>query len=237
MQFTQYLRSLITFGALACAVPAALAGRPLLTEDAGILDRGACEIESALSRLRAQPGSHDAALKFGCGVGLDTQLALAAARARSEGQVQRGLELSGKTQLWQGEPDNAGNAPGLTLAYALENARDPQRQRWRHASSLLNLVYSRPLPQTLQLHLNLAHFRDEQAQLRSTRWALALEHAGWGAWAPMGEIYGDDRSAPWWNLGLRLELLPERLYLDAACGQQINAARARLWSAGFRLAF
>lgn len=237
MQFTQYLPSLFSASALLFAVSVALAGRPLLTEDAAIPDAGVCEIEGALSRLRSQPGSHDASLKLGCGVSYSTQLALAGARGRSDGQALRGMELSGKSQLWQGEADPSGNAAGLTLAYALEDARDQERHRWRHASSLLNLVYSRPLNRDIQLHLNLAHVRDEQARLRSTRWALALEHAGWSPWAPMGEVYGDDRSAPWWNLGLRLELLPERLYLDAACGQQINAARARLWTAGFRLAF
>jgi len=62
----------LTLLASACAGLAplpALAGRPLQTDDAGVLKRGACELEGASTRLSAPAGStRDNALQLGCGV-------------------------------------------------------------------------------------------------------------------------------------------------------------------------
>jgi hypothetical protein len=67
-----------------CALPAALAGRPLQTEDAGILDRGDCELEAVLERAGSGPEQVRAqGLGLGCGLapGLQAGVAVAAAKA------------------------------------------------------------------------------------------------------------------------------------------------------------
>ncbi len=65
---------------MACAaLPlAAQAGRPLATEDAGVLDAGSCEFEAfaATERATASPVLRSHAFQVGCGVGARTQLAL-----------------------------------------------------------------------------------------------------------------------------------------------------------------
>ena len=75
---------------------------------------------------------------------------------------------------------------------------------------------------------------------RSTTWALAVEHGGLGEggrWQPMAEVFGDDLGKPWANAALRVVLLPDRLFVDASYGRQFAGARARLKTAGFKLAF
>jgi hypothetical protein len=53
----------------------------------------------------------------------------------------------------------------------------------------------------------------------------------------MAEVFGDDRGDVWWNLAARLTLVPERLFIDISYGRQTHAERARLVTAGFKLAF
>lgn len=163
----------------ALALPAQ-AGRPLQTEDAGVLDRGSCELEGAAARESASGASaREASLQFGCGIGWDSQVALNAAHAKADGDSARALAL----------------------------------------------------------HVNLGQARDETGNQRSTTWGLAFEHAGFGALAPMAEVFGDDRGAPWWNLGLRLAAVPDKAYVDLSYGRRIGDARARLLGAGFRVVY
>jgi hypothetical protein len=223
---------------LGSALPqAAHAGRPLQTEDAGVLDRAACEIEGFTARASAfGTALRENSLQLGCGVGASTQLAAAVARAKEDGASARGFELNGKTRLWQGAAAKDDTPAALTLAYALGWSRQ-SGDKTRHAATELNLAYSHPLDAEWTAHANLGHARDEIAKAGVTTWGLALEHAGFGAWAPMAELFGDDRDAPWWNLGLRVTALPEKFFIDASYGRQITSGKPTLWSVGFKLAF
>lgn len=212
----------------------AQAGRPLHTEDAGVLEPGDCEVEGATERLRvAGARATDHSLQFGCGVGLRTQVALNASRAKDGDERSRGLALVGKTGLWTGAGDHPA---GLTLAWGLQWDKTDGESR-RHSGTEFNLVYSRPLPADLTLHANLGHARDELGKQRSTTWGLALEHEGFGHVAPMAEFFGDDRGAAWWNLGLRWTVVHDRFYLDLSYGRQMSSGQPRLFTAGFKIEF
>jgi hypothetical protein len=229
--------ALITALAAGLLPQAAHAGRPLQTEDAGVLDRADCEVEGFTARASAFGASvRENALQLGCGVGASTQLAVTVAHAKEAGISARGFELNGKTRLWQGAAAKDGEPPELALAYALGWGR-VSGDKTRHAATDLNLAYSRPLDAALTAHANLGHARDELANSRATTWGLALEHAGFGAVAPMAEFFGDDRDAPWWNLGLRVTAMPDRLFIDASYGRQITSGKPTLWSVGFKAAF
>lgn len=87
---------------LACTVLTlpAQAGRPLQTEDAGVLERGACELEGATQRVSVDGArATEHALQFGCGIGLESQVALNASTAKDGSDRSRGLALVGKTGL------------------------------------------------------------------------------------------------------------------------------------------
>jgi hypothetical protein len=202
------------------------AGRPLQTEDAGVIDPGGCELEGAHSEWR-QPGAgvRLSSLQLGCGLGAGTEVALQAVRPRE-------LALVGKTQLM------AVGATQLTLAWTLAH-RHVETARRRSGASL-NLVASAPAGADWTLHANLGHLRDELQRRRSTTWALAAEHNGLGPegrWQPMAEVFGDDRGRPWANAALRVTLVPDRVFVDGSLGRQLGGMRARLATAGFKFAF
>jgi hypothetical protein len=231
--------TLTLLAALLCSLAApAQAGRPLQTDDAGVLDRGACEVEGATGGLKVSGVSgHDSSLQLSCGIGLSTQLALAANRATADGGSARGIQFNGKTGLWKGKPVKDDQAAALTLGYAVASVQSAGDNSWQHAVSEVNLIYSRPLAGELTLHANLGHRRDEIEATGSTTWGLALEHAGFGAWAPMAELFGDDRDAAWWNLGLRFTAVPDKVFIDASYGRMMTGGTPSLWTVGFKVAF
>jgi len=230
------IRSLVRTAALAALLSSlgAQAGRPLQTEDAGVLAATECEIEAVAERqrtdgLRAQGSS----LVFNCGLGARSQVGIGFARGREEGGLTRQVQLGGKTSLWQGAGDDAA---ALTIAWAV--SADRGDGRWRHAGDDLALVATLPAGPGA-VHLNLAHARDVPARLRRTRWAVAYEHVGAELGgvlvAPMVEWFGNDRHRAWWNLALRATLVPERLFVDASYGRQ--GGGARLVTVGAKVTF
>jgi hypothetical protein len=115
----------------------ATAGRPLQTEDAGVLDRGACEIEGFRARATAEGiSARETRLQAGCGVGFGSQVALAVSSTRVDAERERGLSLVGKTGLWKAPGDDA---PALTFAWGLDSTSSPasaaRRGRWRWSTA------------------------------------------------------------------------------------------------------
>jgi hypothetical protein len=227
------LTRLFTGLLLVAAAAYAHAGRPLQTEDAGVLGAGECELESFIARERARgaPTARTVSAQIGCGIGLHTQLALAAARVRVDGEHDDDVALVGKTWLRELRDDHA----GVTLAYALGAARAPGGS-FRHSSTQVRLVATVPHAGWL-LHADVGAARSETDQVDSTTWGLAVERSGVGALDLMAEVFGDDRTDPWVNLGVRWSMLPRRLMLDASFGMQLDAARARLLTVGLKFAF
>jgi hypothetical protein len=230
------LAAALCAGALQC-LPA-LAARPLQTDDAGVIERGDCEVEAAWTRQRLAPGlrSNEASLQLGCGVGWGSQIDIGLASTRSAGTRETGLAVGGKTGLWRGAGEDGA---ALALGWEIVGSRASQGSL-QHAATGLTLIGSLPLADTLTLHANLGHARDETDHRRSTTWGLALEHAGLGLaarWVPVAEVYGDDRERPWWNLGLRYSVVAEKLVIDMAYGRQFGSARPSTLTVGFTATF
>lgn len=216
-----------------------LAGRPLQTDDAGLLDRGDCELEGVASRRLADDERSTAVgLQVGCGIGWQSQLALAGASDRAAGLRSAGASLGGKHGLWQADATQ-GDGAAWALSWQIAAVR-PAGDSWRREASEVRLITSRPLNDALTLHANLAHLRSSADGIRSTAWGLALEHAPLNVvpgLAPMAELVGDDRDPAGWNLGLRYAAIADKLFFDASYGRRFSRAPASLLTAGFKFAF
>lgn len=217
------------------ALPAQ-AGRPLQTEDAGVLDRGACEVETVVERVRVDGGTgRERSLAAQCGIGLDSQLGVAGGWWRAGGERGRSAGIGGKTLVWAGAGEGA---PAFALAWGV--GADRIDGQWRRSGHFLNAVASIGAgPGTLHANLGLAREREPRRSL--TTWNLAWEHEGHAlgtlTLAPMAEVFGDDRGDLWWNLAARLTVVPDRVFLDASYGRQTKAEKARLMTAGLKLVF
>jgi hypothetical protein len=212
----------------------AQAGRPLATEDAAVLARGDCEIESFAGDVRER-GRVDAEIRWGqigCGLGLHTQLAVGIGRERSGG-VHTDIEaFAGKTFLRELTDD----APGIALAYSVYETREPG-ERFRGDANEYKLVVTVPVGGWF-VHANLgtriAHRTDE----RRTVWALAAEFPG--AAGPvdlMAEFFGNNGDPAWLQVGARWAVIPQRVFLDASWGVRGGSTRPTTATLGLKFAF
>jgi hypothetical protein len=217
-------------------LPAAMscqAGRPLATEDADILDKGACEWEGFFARetAAASPALRTWATQVGCGIGFTSQVALAYSRAKADGASAQGLTLLGKTGLIERKDDGL----GLTLAWTVGGEKLAGGS-FKHELTQVNLVATQELAKRLKGHANLGWLRSESARSNSTTWNLAAEYAPGGGIDLMGEIYGDDRGKPWVGAGARWNL-SDSVSLNGSYSVRTERPRIKLWTAGFKLGF
>lgn len=215
------------------ALPA-WAGRPLATEDAGVLERGDCELESFAARERApaSPRVTTLSVQAGCGIGWNTQVAASVAREREAGERSRLVGLVGKTGLRALTDTDY----GVTLAYSLQWTRLPGDQL-RRSSTEVKGVLTIPVRDWL-VHANLGPAYDHRARQWSTGYGLALERPGaLGPLDLMGEVFGTDRERATLQLGVRWPVVPDRLFLDASIGRQLASDGVRLLSVGIKHAF
>ena len=146
----------ITTGlAMAALGTAAHAGQPLQTEDAAVLERGACEVEGRTLHVSGagQRNTEDT-LGLACGFGLNSQVGLGVSALRTGGERTRNAALGGKTGLWKsGEGDDA---IALSLAWAV--SADHAASGWRRSATDFSLVATWPVSAGAW-HLNLGHHR------------------------------------------------------------------------------
>ena len=230
---TQAATALMLTSSLLLLPLTAQAGRPLVTEDAGVLAARDCEWESAAlsTRQSGSPRATELLTQLGCGFGLDSQAALAAGRAHSGGASQHSLALLGKTGLVAADPGGT----AWTLAWGLVGYR-PTGLALRHELSFVNLVATRSLSDRLTGHANAGLTHKRSAGQTSANWNLALEWAQREGLDWMGEVYGVERSKPWLGLGVRWS--PSASWsFNASLARQNEAPRVHQLSLGLKLSF
>jgi opacity protein-like surface antigen len=223
------------FAALACTLHllAAHAGRPMATEDAGLLERGDCEWESYAGRATKRQSSAVKTLstQLGCGIGIKSQVALAVQRETSDGQRTSALVLGGKTSLIERKD----NGPGLTLAWGAAAVKQPG-EKMKHERTALNLVLSQELAQALTGHANLGVTRSQGTKKTSRTWNVAAEYALGGGVDVMAEYYGAQQDKPAAAAGVRYAVT-DKFNVDASYSVQSGAGKAKLVTVGAKLAF
>jgi hypothetical protein len=210
---------------------AAWAGRPLVTEDAGVLNRGECEIESYAGRAD-KPAINAQWAQIGCGTGFNTQLAIGAGREKSEGERSTTAALTGKTFLRELTDEQA----GFAFSYAFSGAKESAGSFGHEATELKGVVTVRH--GDWLFHGNLGWQRSHGTRTTSSLFGLAVERTG--AFGPvdlMAEVFGNDHEAPWVQAGARWAVIPKRLFLDSSWGVQTDSKRLRQLTVGLKLAF
>ena len=210
------------------------AGRPLATEDAGVLAKGECEWESFAARARDSGASaHAWATQLACGFMSEAQVALSFGQSRAGGSTDQSLSVNGKWGLLRGKDDEA----SVILAWGLVSAKSPG-SGFKLGSLFLNGVLTKPLSEHWTGHLNLGWMQDRSStpRIKALTWNLAAEYALGNGFEVMGEWYGAERSDAVLGAGLRWAA-SKAWSLNAGYAVQTAGARGKLLSVGAKLMF
>lgn len=203
--------SLLASLALAVATAPAHAGRPLATEDASLMEAGACHVETWLERTA---NGHAFWAMPACNPLGMFELALGGARARSDGGPHSTV---GAWQIKTVFEEASENGPGFGLALA------GQRERQGPGSTEFKAIATWPLRgDDLLLHTNLGWLRERGGDLATPKsratWALALDQAVGERIRVSAESFSATGQRARWQLGLSYELVPDHVQIDASLG-------------------
>jgi len=218
--------ALLATGVMA-AFPA-VAGRPLITDDADVVAPGACQIESWMQRTRNEgPSEKTLWLNAACSPADRTELGLGGARGVSG--IDRGTLTTWQVKHVIQRYDDA--SPGL--AVALADQRD--RRSHRHALGDTSAIGIASFPlagDTLMAHVNAGVTRAWNTNTHRYRgrgiWSSALDMGVAPRTRAAIEAYGVTGERPAWQVSLRHDVTPDRMQIDASAGHTFgrNAANS-----------
>ena len=217
----------LTLLALALAGAGAVqAARPLYTDDARIVDPGACQVESW---VRADRDSTELWAMPGCNFSGNLELTLGSARLHDTAGSRSGpLVAQGKTVFRPVTSNDWGW--GAALGGASDTGTG-SRDLFVYLPLTLSLLDDR-----LFVHGNLGAKREGVEKRQQLTWGLAVERTVNDSVGLIGEIFSQDKGRPLLQLGMRYWLVRDAVQIDATAGNRLSTGTGDRWfSIGLRL--
>lgn len=209
------------------AAPAAEAARPMITDDARIVDEKSCQIESWMKKSR--DGSESWALPA-CNFTGNLELAAGAVHVRDTvGGRTTDLTLQGKTLFRPLAPNDWG--VGLVAGVLHHPQSDAGGRDWyAYVPASVSFRDDR-----FVLHGNLGWLREQEVGAHRLTWGVGSEtQLGGRSWL-IAETFGQNQGRPSYQVGLRHWIVPDRLQVDATVGDRFGGDdRERWFSIGLR---
>lgn len=222
MPTRQLLGAACAAALLATSLPA-WADRSRLADDAELIERGDCELEWALQSERQRHARrHGRSIEINCGIGWQTEVALALQRQRSGAETEAAATIELKTTL----VERSGTAIGWSVIANAHRER-AQPAPWRWAEQGWSIEASQQPAPGWRLEARLGTLRDRIERRNRTVWELALEHAFAPNWELRAELGGEDHRPPSSALALRWQVWPEVLLLTLKHSVAAAPGRAR----------
>lgn len=227
MQLSRKPRPAVLLALLTIA-QSAFAGRPLVTDDARLLDARTCQLETFHRHTTA---GHDNGAVPGCNPFGNLELSAGVTRT-SSAEPATTLTLQAKTLLRPLEADGWG--AGLVVGTI-----DPLSPRG--SRRLVSWYGTLPLSWSLAndrylFHLNGGIEHDRLAQETRATWGLANETNLGSRVTLLAETFGRSGEKPYWQAGGRLGIVPDLVQVDFTVGRQFGGGSdTRWWNIGLRL--
>lgn len=200
-------RSWALLALAALAAPPAFGGRPLTTEDAGILEAGKCQLEAWVDRSReATQGWFVPACNFGANIEWQVGTARTWEGGRSafaEAYFQAKTVLRSMEEA----PWGVGLVAGVT-----RKQRDTHRG-WENPF-LIVPVSAESKAASTTFHANVGWSHDRAERRHVTVWGVAAETAVSERLTLLAEAFGENAARPFLRAGGRFSVIKDRLDLD-----------------------
>ena len=213
------------------AAPGAYAARPFITDDARLVDKGGCQIETFVKRQQ-RFDENEFWFVPSCNPWGPVELSLGGIWVASAAPGNsRALTAQAKTLL----------RPLTTNGYGFALAIGATRLTPFDAKSVVNPYFNTMASisfadDRVVIHGNLGGVRDKVANLSRGTWGVGAEAL---LIAPrlygIAETYGQQGEKPTLHGGLRYWLVPDRVQLDSTIGLQNSSPERRFATVGLRV--
>jgi len=207
------LRAAACAGAALLGAQAVHAARPMITDDARLVDPHACQVESW---VRHAHGSTEAWALPGCNITGNLELTAGGALRNEGGSTHLSARvLQAKTLLRPLQANDWGW--GLVLGAVQDPQAGPGREWYAYAPISRSWLDDR-----LVVHANLGWAREQDRRADRVTWGLGSEtQLGARTWL-VAETFGRGRDKPAYQVGVRHWVVPERVQVDTTYGNQVG---------------
>ncbi len=206
----------------------AQAARPMVTDDAGIADRGTCELETWIERPR---DSTEFWFLPACGVTDNLEVTLGGTWLREDGSNEFGeVELSAKYILHDAGPDAW--AYGVVAGVIHDSLAERTKEGF-----FAYIPASRSFgDEAVTLHANLGWVRESDTRTDRATWAVAAEVPVTDDTRWFVEAFSEDSGRPFFHTGVAHWLIPDRVQVDFTYGDRMQGGTEdRFFSVGLVL--
>ena len=209
----------------------AIAARPFVTDDARLTTAGSCQLENW---TRVYRESKEIWALPACNPTGNFELTVGAGYASNNGENGTSDYLyQAKTLFRQLKSDDWGI--GLAIGTIRHPAINP-------GPNLLGNTYAYiPMSVSLNndavvLHSNIGWLKDRLTKEDRITWGIGAEFQASPRLLAIAETFGDHRTRPYWQVGARFAIIPDKVQIDATVGQQFSGPSGSQWiSFGLRL--
>jgi hypothetical protein len=209
----------------------AWAARPFVTDDARLTNAHSCQLEVW---TRIYPDSREFWALPACNPSGNLELTVGAGHARTDGEnPTNDYVFQLKTLFRPLKP----NDWGIGLAAGTVN-----HPEITPGPNLLGNIYAYvPLSVSFHddsviIHINGGWLRDKDSGTNKMTWGLGGEFRVMPRLLAIAEVFGDNQENPYFQVGARFAIVPDRIQVDATLGQQFSGPSDERWiSFGLRL--
>lgn len=202
------------------------AARPMITDDARIVDAKACQVESWFKK---NASSAEIWALPTCNFTGNLELTLGGAVTREAGSTRAtDFVMQGKTLI------KAMDSNGWGIGFAAGTVRRPSTDT-RDGYAYVPISFSFR-DDAVVVHTNLGWLREGEVRRNRLTWGLGTEAQLTERTWLIAETFGQNQGKPFHQLGLRHWLVPDRVQLDATYGNRNGGGNDERWfSIGLRL--
>ena len=217
---------------LALLLPSvALAARPFVTDDARLTNEESCQLESW---VRVYPGSKEFWALPACNPAGNFEVTAGGGRARPDGAAGTSdYILQAKTLFRPLATNDWGWGLAVGKVFHPGISPGPNLLGNTYAYIPVSVSFNND---ALILHTNIGWLRDQASGRQNTTWGVGTEMKITDRLLAIAETFGDNRAQPYWQIGARFAVVPDKVQIDTTIGGQVDGPRDGRWiSFGLRL--
>jgi hypothetical protein len=200
------------------------AARPFMTDDARLTTAGSCQLESWTRRYADR--SEFWALPA-CNPTGNLEITAGGSSLRGADHAQSTDAVVQIKTLFKSMPAN-GWGGGVALGYLRHQPSAPsgldQGQTYLYVPVSVSFAEGRWVT-----HTNVGWSRDRASGQDQLTWGMGLEMQLHQRWLWIGETFGNDRQKPFWQTGLRYQVVPDKFQIDATWGAPQGLRSSQNW--------